>query len=86
MNAGSGHEPGEHGMRYPRINSAQLSPRLRALGLMSMALKEANETDYWLFLLRDTEFIRESHFESLQPDCSELVAMLVSTVKISKRK
>ncbi len=53
---------------------------------MSMALKEANETDYWLCLLRDTEFIRESHFESLQPDCSELVAMLVSTVKTSKRK
>ena len=51
---------------------------------MSIALKEANETGYWLCLLKDTEFISEAHFESLHPDCSELIAMLVSTVKTSK--
>ena len=51
---------------------------------MNIALKEANETDYWLCLLRDTDFISVSQFESLNPDCSELIAMLVSTVKTSK--
>ena len=51
---------------------------------MSIALKEANETGYWLCLLKDTDFISEAQFESLHPDCSELIAMLVSTVKTSK--
>ncbi len=52
---------------------------------MSIALKEANETDYWLSLLKDTEFINDKLFNSLQKDCKELIAMLVSTVKTSKR-
>jgi four helix bundle protein len=48
---------------------------------MGIALKEANETGYWLCLLKDTDLISEAQFESLHPDCSELIAMLVSTVK-----
>ena len=51
---------------------------------MSIALKEANETEYWFSLLMDTEFISEDQFVSLQSDCKELIAMLVSTVKTSK--
>jgi four helix bundle protein len=51
---------------------------------MSIALKEANETDYWLLLLKDTKFINSKLFESMQTDCKELIAMLVSTVKTSK--
>lgn len=51
---------------------------------MSIALKEANETDYWLSFLMDTDYISESQFLSLQPDCKELIAMLVATVKTSK--
>lgn len=54
-------------------------------GKMSIALKEANETDYWLCLLKDTEFINSKLFESMQADCKELIAMLVSTVKTSKK-
>ena len=52
---------------------------------MSIALKEANETDYWLSLLKDTEYISENEHMSLQDDCNELIAMLVSTVKTSKQ-
>ena len=51
---------------------------------MSISLKEANETEYWLFLLKDTDFISENQFVNLQSDCKELIAMLVSTVKTSK--
>ncbi|MCX5632996.1 MAG: four helix bundle protein [Phycisphaerae bacterium] len=54
-------------------------------GKMSIALKEANETDYWLCLLKDTEFINSKLFESMHADCKELIAMLVSTVKTSKK-
>ena len=53
---------------------------------MNIALKEANETGYWLSLLKDTEFISEDQFENLHPDCRELIAMLVSTVKTLKRQ
>jgi four helix bundle protein len=51
---------------------------------MSIALKEANETDYWLSLLKDTQYIDEKLFASLSSDCKELIAMLVSTVKTTK--
>ena len=52
----------------------------------SIALKEANETDYWLALLYDTKFIDDKLFESLSKDCKELVSMLVSTLKTLKEK
>jgi four helix bundle protein len=51
---------------------------------MGISLKEANETEYWLSLLKDTDFISESQFKGLQSNCKELIAMLVSTVKTSK--
>jgi four helix bundle protein len=51
---------------------------------MGIALKEANETSYWLSLLKDTEHIDEKLYISLATDCKELIAMLVSTVKTIK--
>jgi len=52
---------------------------------MNIALKEANETDYWLSILKDTNYLDEKLFNSLQVDCKEIIAMLVSTVKTSKQ-
>lgn len=52
---------------------------------MSIALKEANETHYWLSLIYDTNFVDERMSVSLQSDCSEIIALLVSTVKTTKR-
>ncbi|WP_419033208.1 four helix bundle protein, partial [Dysgonomonas gadei] len=37
---------------------------------LSIALKEANETDYWICLLKDTNYISVSEYESLASDCS----------------
>ncbi len=51
---------------------------------MSMALKEANETIYWLSLLKDTDYIDLKMYESLVKDARELTAMLVATVKTTK--
>ena len=51
---------------------------------MSIALKEANETDYWLRLLKEGEYIEEKMFKSLYFDLNELISLLVSTVKTSK--
>lgn len=53
---------------------------------LSISLKEANETDYWLSLLHDTEYMDERLYESLKSDCNELISLLVSSIKTSKSK
>ena len=52
---------------------------------LSIALKEANETDYWLSLLRDTEYLDEEAFKSMEEDCGELTALLISSIKTIKK-
>ena len=54
------------------------------LNKMNVALKEANETEYWLLLLKETEYIGEREFDSIHKDCDELIRMLVSIVKTKK--
>ncbi|MDR1679560.1 MAG: four helix bundle protein [Prevotellaceae bacterium] len=51
---------------------------------LSIALKEANETDFWLNLLKDTSFIEENSYNSLAKDCSELIAILVASINTVK--
>ena len=52
---------------------------------LHIALKEANETMNWLNLLHDTEQISDKEFESMATDCSELIALLVSSIKTVKK-
>ena len=52
---------------------------------MTISLKEANETEYWLSLLKNTHYLELQQFEDLQSICKELIAMLVSTVKTAKQ-
>jgi len=40
---------------------------------MSIALKKANETQYWICLLKDTGYIDEKLFDSIESDCTELL-------------
>ena len=51
---------------------------------LSIGLKEANESKYWLDLLAATSFITKRMFESLNRDCEELLKMLAASVKTSK--
>jgi len=53
---------------------------------LSIALKEANETDYWLLLLNKTEYIENKVYQSLNNDIQELLKLLVSIIKSSKNK
>ena len=52
---------------------------------MSIALKEADETTYWLELLYETDFITDEQFSSMTSDCSEIIKILTSIIKTSKR-
>lgn len=51
---------------------------------LNIALKEANETEYWLNLLKDGGYISGSMFESIRPEASELIKLLVSSIKTLK--
>ena len=53
---------------------------------LAISLKEANETDYWLNILRDTNYIDKKMFDSVDKDCLELVAILTSIIKTTKAK
>ena len=51
------------------------------LNKLNIALKEADETEYWLDLLHETKYLDDSQFNSLQSDCKELIAILVTIIK-----
>ncbi|MBO8447164.1 MAG: four helix bundle protein [Bacteroidetes bacterium] len=52
---------------------------------LNVALKEANETRYWLMLLKGAEYISVSAYESIEEDCNELIRLLVSIIKTSRQ-
>ena len=53
---------------------------------LSVALKEANETEYWILLLNDSEYISKQAFVSIHSDCVELIKMLTSIINTTKKK
>ena len=46
-----------------------------------IALKEANESGYWLKLLHRTDYLNATEYKSLYTDCDELIKILVSIIK-----
>ena len=52
---------------------------------LSISLKEANETMNWLNLLKDTGYMTQHEFDSMAKDCSELIALLVASIKTKKQ-
>jgi four helix bundle protein len=52
---------------------------------MSIALKESNETDYWVSLLHDSGFISIEIATKLLADNKELISMLISSIKTAKQ-
>ena len=53
---------------------------------LSIALKEADETQYWLELFLLSEIITQEEFDSLNNDVSELAAILTTSIKTMKGK
>ena len=52
---------------------------------LQIALKEANETGYWLELLYKTDYIDEQTYKSLEASCASIRVMLISSVNTSKQ-
>lgn len=53
---------------------------------LNIALKEADETQYWFELLKMSDMITEDHFNSLNQDLSEIIALLITSIKTVKAK
>ncbi|MCW1970250.1 MAG: four helix bundle protein [Anaerolineae bacterium] len=52
---------------------------------LSIALKEANETEYWLLLMCKTDYLKVNEFESLHTDLKELLKLLTSIINSTKK-
>ena len=53
---------------------------------LTNALKEAEESAYWLELLYESDYINEKEFKSIYDDCNEIIAILVAIKKTKKIK
>jgi four helix bundle protein len=61
--------------------SRNAQSRMDFLNKLNIALKEADETAYWLDLLHATDYIDDKQYESIDTDCSELIKLLTSIIK-----
>ena len=50
-----------------------------------IASKEADETGYWLELLKETGYITEEQYDSINQDCEEIMKLLTSIIKTTKK-
>ena len=53
---------------------------------LNISLKESYETEYWIELLYETEYLNEQQFQSIMSDNKEITATLVKIIKTSKAK
>jgi four helix bundle protein len=51
---------------------------------LAIALKEANETDYWIELLYQSGYLEEKSYQSIHIDINELLSLLISIIKKTK--
>lgn len=61
--------------------SKNAQSRMDFLSKLNIALKEADETEYWLDLLHETKYLDDKMFNSLERDRKELIAILVTIIK-----
>jgi four helix bundle protein len=52
---------------------------------LAIALKEANETEYWIELLFQSGYIEEKSYQSIHADIEELLRILIAIIKTTKK-
>ena len=72
------------GANIRETKRAQSSPDFYSK--LTISLKEADETQYWLELLHKTGYISDESFNSFNSDCEELIRLLVSITKTIQNK
>lgn len=62
----------------------QAESKLDFIHKMSIALKEANESDYWIELLYQSKYLENKSYNSIKTDLTEILKLLVSIIKTTK--
>ena len=70
------------GANVAEAQQAQSRPDF--IAKLSIALKEAVETDYWLRLMHATEYLTEKEFASMVADCKGLEKLLTAIIRSTK--
>ena len=65
--------------------SKNAQSRLDFLNKLNIALKEADETEYWVDLLHATSYLDDLQYNSINDDCTELIKLLTSIIKTLKK-
>ena len=55
--------------------------RKEFISKLNISYKEAKETKYWLELLKETDYIEENEYKSIDEECSEIIKIIVSILK-----
>ena len=61
--------------------SKNAQSRMDFLNKLNIALKETDETEYWLDLLHETKYLDDQQYTSLNDDCIELIKILTASIK-----
>ena len=64
--------------------SINAQSKMDFINKLNIALKEANETEYWLELLHESNYLDDTQFDSINNDCGKLVATLTKIIKSTK--
>ena len=64
--------------------SQQAQSRADFISKLNIALKESYETDYWLRLMYETQYLTSEEFQSIIVDCHEIEKLLISIIKSLK--
>ena len=69
------------------LSEAQYSvSRKEFLVKTTISLKECAETEFWLDLLKETGLKNQKEYDSIMPDCKEILKLLVSITKTIKQQ
>jgi four helix bundle protein len=64
--------------------SVNAQSRMDFINKLNIALKEANETEYWLELLHESGYLNDQQYESIYNDCGKIAATLTKIIKTTK--
>ena len=64
--------------------SVNAQSRMDFINKLNIALKEANETEYWLELLHESDILDDRQFQSIYEDCGKIAATLTKIIKTTK--
>ena len=53
---------------------------------LNIAFKEAKETEYWLEILKETEYIKQNEYESINEECIQIIKIIATVLKTATNK